>query len=77
MVFNCNLDKIPESICSIAPFFLKSLNKIAEANELEGEKGGVIVETLDSGEMLQSVAAFETNKKREKKKLKKLTVYII
>ena len=60
-------------MCSIAPFFFKSAKRIAEANELEGEKGGVIVETLDSGE-LQSVAALETlytNKNLCKQKYKK------
>ena len=54
------LFRLPESMCSIAPFFFKSAKRIAEAKELEGEKGGVIVETLDSGEMLQSVATLET-----------------
>lgn len=55
--------KIPESNCSVNTlFFLKSEDKIVDAKELEGENGGVIVETLDSGEILQSMAAFETSK---------------
>ena len=41
---------------------MKSDDSIADARELEGENGGVIVDTLDSGEILQSVAAWEAVK---------------
>lgn len=54
---------IPESYWSFnVPFFFISANNIVDANELEGEKGGVIVETLDSGETLQSVTVLEAVK---------------
>ena len=50
----CVRNYVPESSCSITLFFLKSVENI-EAKELEGEKGGVIVDTLDSGDILQSI----------------------
>lgn len=46
---------IPESSGSMTLFFLKSPDKTVDAKELEGENGGVIVETLDSGDILQSI----------------------
>lgn len=58
----CVRNYVPESSCSITLFFLKSVENI-EAKELEGEKGGVIVDTLDSGDILQSIEEWgATNK---------------